>query len=84
MRMRYRPARADSVVLSNQTAFALCDSLLQMTRFWIIELPEPELREIRNALDSLVVRADQVLDLMEGEISLDFRSLRVDSGELPA
>ena len=84
MRMRYRPARADSVILSNQTAFALCDSLLQMTRFWIIELPEPELREIRNALDSLLVRTDQVLDLMEGEICLEFGSLRVDSSELLA
>ena len=83
MCMRYRPARLDSVVLSNQTAFALCDSLLQMTRFWIIELPEPELREIRNALGSLLVRTDQVLDLMESEICLDFESLRVDSSELP-
>ena len=70
------------MILSNQTAFALCDSLLQMTRFWIIELPEPELREIRNALGSLLVRTDQVLDLMESEICLDFASLRVDQSEL--
>ena len=67
------------MVLSNQAAFALCDSLLQMTRFWIIELPEPELREIRNVLGGLVVRADQALDLMENEICLDFESLQIDS-----
>ena len=81
--MRYRPVRADSVILSNQTAFALCDSLLQMTRFWIIELPEPELREIRSTLGGLLVRADQVLDLMENEISLDFEGLQINSSKLP-
>jgi len=80
--MRYRQARMDSVILSNQTAFALCDGLLRMAQCWIIELPETELREIRNVLEGLLVRTDQALDLMEGDISLDFEGLGVDSGGL--
>ncbi|KAF9790755.1 hypothetical protein BJ322DRAFT_1017402 [Thelephora terrestris] len=68
----------DPVLLSKSTAFAMCDGLIRMSHCLVIELPEPELREIRYMLDSLLVKADLALDLMEREISLDFGGLNVD------
>jgi hypothetical protein len=44
----------------------------------IVELPEPELRDIRYTLDALLIRTDQVLDMVERDFSLIFNGLRVD------
>jgi hypothetical protein len=66
------------VTLSSHTAFALCDGLLKMAHCMIVELPEPELRDIRYTLDALLIRTDQVLDMVERDFSLIFNGLRVD------
>ena len=79
--MRHQAPGADSVALSNSTAFAICDGLLRMSHCFIIELPEPELREIRRILDSLLMTADLALDLMETDISLNFDGLSIRPGE---
>lgn len=76
--MRHHSLGEDPVLLSKSTAFAMCDGLIRMSHCLVIELPEPELREIRYMLDSLLVKADLALDLMEREISLDFGGLNVD------
>jgi hypothetical protein len=47
----------------------------------MIELPEPELRNIRRTLDTLLARADQILDIAEHELSLNFDGLAIDPGE---
>lgn len=75
------PAGVDSVVLTSSTAFSICDGLLKMAHCLIIELPEPELREVRYTLNSLLTRTDQVLDIVERDYSLNFDGLRIDSGK---
>lgn len=75
--MPRQPTMGESVVLTNSTAFALCDTLLRMAHCLIIELPEPELRDIRYTLDSLLTRTDQVLDLVERDFALRFNGLNV-------
>ncbi|KAF9778104.1 hypothetical protein BJ322DRAFT_1114347 [Thelephora terrestris] len=75
--MRQQTA-GDFVVLSNPTAFAMCDGLLRMSNCLILELPESELREIRYMLDTLLTKADLALDLMEHEISLNFEGLNIE------
>lgn len=72
------PGGVDSVVLTSSTAFAVTDGLLRMAHCLIVELPEPELREVRYTLNSLLTRTDQVLDIVERDFSLDFESLRLD------
>ncbi|KAF9780939.1 hypothetical protein BJ322DRAFT_1112323 [Thelephora terrestris] len=72
------PSAGESVTLSSHTAFALCDGLLKMAHCMIVELPEPELRDIRYTLDALLIRTDQVLDMVERDFSLIFNGLRVD------
>lgn len=72
---------AGSIVLSNSTAFVMCDGLLRMSHCLIVELPEPELREIRYILDTLLVKTDLVLDSMERDISFNLEGLSIDSGE---
>ncbi|KAF9777755.1 hypothetical protein BJ322DRAFT_1021830 [Thelephora terrestris] len=76
--MRHHSLGEDPVLLSKSTAFAMCYGSIRMSHCLVIELPEPELREIRYMLDSLLVKADLALDLMEREISLDFGGLNVD------
>lgn len=72
---------ANSIRLSNSTAFAICDGLLRMSHCFILELPEPELKEIRRIVDSLLMTADLALDLMETDVSLNFDGLSIHPGE---
>lgn len=47
----------------------------------IIELPEAELREIRHTLDTLLTRTDQLLDMVEDDLSLNLDDLNIDPGK---
>lgn len=79
--MRYQSTDGDTVAISSSTASAICDSLLRMAHSLIIELPEPELRETRFTLDSLLMKADRILDLMQDDGSFDLHGLHIGTGE---
>ena len=52
-----------------------------MAHCLITELPEAELREIRYTIDALLTRTDQLLDMLENDLSLNFDGLNIDPGE---
>ena len=79
--MRRPNAGQETVTFPAGSALAICDGLLRMVHRFIIELPEPELRNIRYTLEGLLVRADQVLDTFEHDLSLNFDALSIDPGE---
>lgn len=72
---------ADSIALSTSSAFSISDGLLRMAHRLIIELPEAELREIRHTLDTLLTRTDQLLDMVEDDLSLNLDDLNIDPGK---
>lgn len=82
--MRCPHAEQDTVALSASNAFSMSDGLLRMAHCLIIELPEAELREIRCTLDVLLTKTDQMLDMLERDLSLNFDSLNIDPGESQA
>ena len=52
-----------------------------MAHCLIVELPEPELRDIRYTLDILLAKTDQILDMAERDLSLNFKGLTIDPGK---
>ena len=79
--MNCQPTRTDFIQLPATVTFSLCNGLLWMAHCLIIELPEPQLRDIRCTLDILSIRADQLLESAELYLSLDFNSLLIDPGK---
>ncbi|KAF9779700.1 hypothetical protein BJ322DRAFT_1113001 [Thelephora terrestris] len=67
-----------SVELSADSAFKICDSLLRMSSFLMVQLPEDELRSIRDLLDTLTTRADHLLDAAGADVSFHFNGLAID------
>jgi hypothetical protein len=67
-----------SVELSADSAFKSCDSLLRMSSFLMVQLPEDELRSIRDLLDTLTTRADHLLDAAGADVSFHFNGLAID------
>ena len=65
-------------MLPATSAFAICDGLLRMAHCFLMELPETDLRHIRCTLESLLIRADQVLDEFEFDLSLNFDALAIE------
>ena len=80
-RMRRPPTARDSAVLSASSAFAVCDGLLRMAHCLIVELPESELRDIQYIIDVLASRTNQMLDLAEHDLSLNFDRLAIIPGK---
>ena len=76
-----RRSGQEAVTISATSAFAVCDGLLRMAHYFMIELPEPDLRAIRYTLEGLSVRADQTLNTFERDLSLNFDALTIDLGE---
>ncbi|KAF9777723.1 hypothetical protein BJ322DRAFT_1025501 [Thelephora terrestris] len=74
---RQRNARR-SIELSPTSAFDMCDGLLRMSFHLMIQLPEAELRDIRYVIDTLLTRADRLLDTAGPELSLNFTALAID------
>ena len=81
--MLFPPPEIDYVAISKPNAFAICDGMLRTAHCLIVGLPEPELREIRDTLDRLLMRADRALDLIEVDFSLTFEGLEIDAGKSP-
>ena len=79
--MRRPSAGTDFIQLPTASTFSLCDGLLRMAHRLMIELPEPELREVRYTLDTLLARVEQLLDSAEVDLSLNFEGLSFDQGE---
>ena len=79
--MRCPGTQQDAVVLSTSNASSICDGLLRMAHCLLIELPERELAETRCTIDALLARADQLLDMAEQDLSLNFDGLSIDAGE---
>ena len=52
-----------------------------MANCLITELPAAELRDVRYALDTLLMKVDRLLDPGEDNLSLDFGGLAVDTGK---
>ena len=69
------------MTLPTASASALTDGLLRMAHCLIMELPEPELREVRSTLDILTMKIDQILDSAEYDLSLNFDGLTINPGE---
>jgi hypothetical protein len=70
-----------SIELSPTSAFDMCDGLLRMSFHLMIQLPEAELRDIHYVIDTLLTRADQLLDMAGPELSLNFTALAIDLGK---
>ncbi|KAF9784537.1 hypothetical protein BJ322DRAFT_1109257 [Thelephora terrestris] len=68
--------------LSTDSAFSMCDGLLRMSHSLMVELPEPELRDIRYLLSVMVARADHLLDAADYDISLNFNGLAISQDAL--
>ena len=79
--MRCPHTERDAVTLSASNAFSISEGLLRMANCLITELPETELREIRYTIDALLTRTDQILDMIEHDLSLNFDGLSIDPGE---
>ena len=73
------PAR-ETVTVSATSAYSICDGLLRMAHCFIVELPEPKLRDIRYALEGLLVKANRTLEVFEYDLSLNFDGLEIDPG----
>ena len=71
----------ECIVLSTPSASPICDGLLRMAHCLIVELPEPELRDIHYTLDILLAKTDQILDMAECNLSLNFEGLTIDPGK---
>lgn len=69
------------VTLSTDSVFIICDGLLRMSHTLMIELPEPQLRDVCYLLDIMLARADQLLDSAEYNFSLNFNGLVIDPGK---
>ena len=80
--MLFPSLETDYVTISKPNAFAICDGMLRTAHCLIVGLPEPELREIRDTLDRLLMRADRALDLIEVDFSLTFEGLEINPGKL--
>jgi hypothetical protein len=78
--MRCPSTERDSIQLTATSGFAICDGLLRMAHCLMIELPEAELRDVRYTLDTLLAKADQLLDAADVDFSLNFDSLQVNEG----
>jgi hypothetical protein len=81
MNRRAPQPAGDSVVLTPATASAFTDGLLRMVHCFVMELPEPELRDVRSTLDILMMKVDQILDNTEHDLSLNFDNLTIDPGK---
>ena len=79
--MRCQPDGTAFIQLPTTSAFSLCDGLLRIAHRLMIELPEPELRDIRYTLDALSTRVDQLLESAELDYSLNFDGLSIDPGK---
>jgi len=79
--MHRSPAGSSFIHLPTGSAFSLCDGLLRMAHRLIIELPEPELRDVRCILETLSTRVDQLLDSAEIDDSLGLDDLSIDPGK---
>jgi hypothetical protein len=79
--MRRPPTNQDSVQLPVASALSMCDGLFRMASCLITELPEAELRDVRDVLDSLSLRVDRLLDQAEHDLSLSFDGLAIDPGK---
>ena len=79
--MRHPSTCRDSVQLPTATAFSICDSLLRMTHHLIATLPTPKLTVVRHTLNSLMTRADELLETADFDLSLNFDGLMVSPGE---
>lgn len=76
---RVRPSSV--IELPLDSAYTICDGLLRMSHTLMLQLPEPQLREIRHLLNNISCRADQLLDTYENDISLDFTGLTLSPGQ---
>ena len=79
--MRHPPTGSDSIQLTVASGFAICDSLLRMAHCLMVELPEAELRSVRYTLEVLSMRANQLLDTAEFDLSLNLDGLAIDQGK---
>ena len=79
MTFRLSQLTGDAVLLSTANATAMADGLLRMAHCLIIELPEPQLQDLRYTLDLLLMRVDQILDAED--LSLNFDGLTTNPGE---
>ena len=79
--MHHQPTHPDFIQLPVATTFSLCDGLLRMAHRLVIELPEPQLRDVRYTLDTLLTRVDQLLESAELDLSLNFEGLSTDPGK---
>jgi hypothetical protein len=70
----------ESVLLSTASATAVCDGLLRMAHCLIVELPEPQLRDIRYTLEALLTRVNERLDSAEFDLSFNIGGLAIDPG----
>lgn len=68
----------DIFILSSYTAVGMAEYLLAILNTVIHNLPEPELRKMRESLDRSVTRADELLYNIA--ISSSFEMLTVDDG----
>ena len=65
-------------MLPATSTFAICDGLLWMAHCFLMELPETDLRHIRCTLENLLIRANQVLDEFEFDLSMNFDALAIE------
>ena len=79
--MRHPQARPDSIVLSSSSASTICDGLLKMTHCLMVELPAAELMAVCHTVETLLVKADQMLDIADQDLSLNFEGLSIDPSE---
>lgn len=79
MTLRLSQLTGDAVVLSTANATAMADGLLRMAHCLIVELPEPQLQDLRYTLDLLLMRVDQILDAED--LCLNFDGLTTNPGE---
>lgn len=79
--MRQTSVGEGAITLSSSSAFAICDGLLRMAHCLIVELPEPELRDIYYTLGTLLAKTEQVLEVLENDVFLNFDNLSLDPGK---
>ena len=79
--MRHPQARPDSIVLLSSCASTICDGLLEMAHCLMVELPAAELMAVHHTVETLLVKADQMLDIVDQDLSLNFDGLSIDPSE---
>lgn len=78
---RRSPTERDVVQIPTASAHNICDGLFRMVNCFIPELPEAELRDVRNILETLLTKVDRLLDHTECDLSLNFDNLAVNAGK---